>query len=151
MDVYLYPCNMLGPFAVDGQPTRRQLETAALLLYSESVTLGRLGFHDQLDLLTPIDALQNLKSTEAGRNPETVRRYFQESEFHDLNVEELALFNYVRYCQEDAKFLSRYEPLLEEGVLRIATLADLTQQANLDAQAQGTGDAYQVMTIDSII
>ena len=151
MHVYLYPNPYLPTFS-DGQPpSRQQLETAALLLYCESVTLGRLGFHHELLLPSPAEALAESKRTAAGQQPEVVRRYFQEGSFQRLTVQELALFNYVRYCQFDVKFQLEYESLVEAGAVRIASLAEITEQANVDAQARGIGDAWQVMTVVSVL
>jgi hypothetical protein len=151
MDVYLHPNHYLPSFADGSPPSRRQVETAALLLYCESVTLGRLGFHHELVLPSPSEALEQSKRSSAGQKPKVVRNYFKEGSFEGLTIEELALFNYVRYCQLDVGFQLAYKPLLEGSAVRIVSLAEITRQANVDAQARGMSDAWQFMTIDSVL
>jgi hypothetical protein len=151
MRVYLYPNHYLPPFAKGNSPSPSQLQTAALLLYCESLTLGRLGFHDELLLPSPLEAMKEGKKGRLGQHRELVRRYFKEGSFKDLRVGELALLNYIRYAQYDYKFLLEYKSLLNAGVVRIESLAKITQEANIDAQARGINDAWKVMTIDSVL
>lgn len=60
LNVLLYPYHVLAPLPDIGRPSLRAVETAAALLYFDTVTLGRAGDANELRLPSPQEALEEV-------------------------------------------------------------------------------------------
>jgi hypothetical protein len=58
-----------------------------------------------------------------------------------LTVDEAAMVGYALHERRDGAFVREYKPLLEEGVLRVVSLAEITEEGRLKAEAAGSPDA----------
>ncbi|MGA2258638.1 MAG: hypothetical protein ABSG53_28565 [Thermoguttaceae bacterium] len=134
LDVLLYPYHALAPLPDFGQPNPRAVETAATLLYFDTVTLGRLGDPKELGLPSPEDALEEVDRIKERHGADAVRAFNQAGKFVGLTVGEIATLCFVRYWYELARFHKYYAPLIEAGVVRPVSLAAITEDARLNAE-----------------
>lgn len=112
LNVMLYPYHSLAPLPDVGQPTSRAIETAASLLYFDTVTVGRLGDPADMELGLPEEALEEVKRIKLRRGADAVRAFNQDGKFSGLTVEEVATLSFVRYWYDVAKFHKNYSSLI---------------------------------------
>lgn len=138
LNVLLYPYHSLAPLPDAGQPNARAIETAATLLYFETVTVGRLGDPGDMELGSPEEALEEVERIKQRRGARAVSAFNQEGKFSGLNLEEVAALSFVRYWYDVAKFHKNYGSLIDADVVRPVSLTGITNDLILNAESVGS-------------
>lgn len=141
MNVLLYPYHQLRPYGDKTMPTSRRATIAAALLYFDTVTLGRMGYPEELDLWSEDEALAVIDRIKSRRGAHVVKRFWTTGDHSELTCDEFSSLYFIRYLCDEHTFRQAYRPLLQEGVLRCVSLAKETQRAKQAAEAAGHPDA----------
>ncbi|MCI0563148.1 MAG: hypothetical protein MN733_32115 [Nitrososphaera sp.] len=150
MEAILYPYHTLIPYQIDDDiPAPELAAIAATLLYFDRVTLGRLGYADELSLPGVAELLEQAKRIEETRGKDKVDAWRQGKYIGKYNVaaneglscSDIFTLAHLAYTYDDLKFRKSYWPLLNEDILRIASLATITRGARSSAEAAGSDQA----------
>jgi len=134
MEPIIYPYHALDPYPAEDNVTSRTGEIAASLLYFPSVTLGRIGFPDELQLYSSDEILEERRRIIARRGEAMVQAYFRQYIPGDLTLGEKIKLDFTRYWYREQKFRQSYLPLIQAGVLKTVSLAQITEEMKQTAQ-----------------
>jgi len=145
VDVLLYPYHALQPYPENAVPNAKVVTVASSLLYFDTVTLGRLGYPDELSLFTTDEALSELRNIQKLHGEAAVQAFWRTGELsNDFTCDDIAKLSFVRYWYDEQRFRKSYAPLIEEGVVRTISLAKITENARLSADLAGSSDSQYI-------
>jgi len=147
MDIMLYPYHRLAPYPSDPKPTPAAARLAALLLYYDSVTLGRPGTASELALPDKAELYDEMAGLIKVHGERAVADCVLGKDLpRQFTARDIAVLRAVRYVRDLEQFEVRYAPLLDVGVLRVTSLATVleTKEAMVGV-LQGFLRAYELL------
>lgn len=136
MEAFFYPDHYLRYTPNSAQTSPEWVSTVASLLYFDRLTLGRLGYPDELALPDEHAALDEMKRIQA-ETGERASAFWRDGSIDGLTCGQIVKLAYTQYLYHDHRYRRDFAPLIEAGVVRSASLAQITAESVEAARRAG--------------
>ena len=133
MKTLLYPYHFIEPYSPQYLSYADMASVASSLLYFDSITISRLGSPEQLGLASSMEDISSeMQKIEEAHGIDAVDQWFAGNRSPDFTCDNVAVLNYMLYRAKIAHSDATYKPLIQEGIIKFATLVEQVPDLTFD-------------------